>query len=145
MLPQVIQVQVSQVEGLAADVAAELFVLGVALLVGPERAAAAEALQAGLTAEGFGAGGPAAAPGAGLGLLSVLVDELLVFLELTVVEEGFPAVVAHEALLFSVNQHVRLQRPGARETLAAFITSGKTDFSLKCIALCDVDEQKHRQ
>ncbi len=53
VLPHVVQVQVSKVEGLPTGVAGELFVLGVALFVCPERAVAAEALQTDFTAEGF--------------------------------------------------------------------------------------------
>lgn len=44
------------------------------------------------------------------------------FPELTVVEEGFPTAVAHEAFVFSVNLHVSLQRPGPRETLPTLVT-----------------------
>lgn len=53
VLPQVVQVQVPQVEGLPTGVARELLVLRVALLVRLERAAAAEALQTDPTAERF--------------------------------------------------------------------------------------------
>lgn len=121
VLPEVVQVEVAQVEGLPTGGAAELFVLGVALLVRPQGGAAAEALHADLTAEGFG--GAAAPPmGGAAHLVFVAVNELLVFLQLTVVEEGLPAEVAHEGLLCTVDQHVGLQSPRSREALAAFVT-----------------------
>lgn len=121
VLPQVVQVQVAQVEGLAAGAAGELFVLGVALLVRPECAAAAEALQADLTAEGFDfAGTPSLQPAALLVL--VAVHQLLVLLQLTVVEKRLPTEVTHEWLLCTVDQHVGLQSPGACEALPTFIT-----------------------
>lgn len=50
------------------------------------------------------------------------MDESLVFPELTVVEEGFSAAIAHEAFLFTVNLHVSLQRPGPREPLPTLST-----------------------
>lgn len=121
VLPQVVQVQVSQVEGLAAGAAGELFVLCVALLVRPECAAAAEALQTDLTAEGFDFAGAASLRHAAL-LLLVAVHQLLVLLQLTVVEKRLPTEVAHERLLCTVDQHVGLQSPRAREALATFIT-----------------------
>lgn len=107
VLSQVEQVQVSQVEGLAAGAAGELFVLGVALLVCPERAAAAEALQADLTAEGFHFVGAPPLRHAAL-LLLVAVHQLLVLLQLTVVEKCLPTEVTHERLLRTVDQHVGL-------------------------------------
>lgn len=116
-----VQVEVAQVEGLPAGGAAELFVLGVALLMCPQGGAAAEALHTNLTAEGFG-GGTAPPVGGAAHLVFVAVNELLVFLQLTVVEEGLPAEVAHEGLLCAVDQHVGLQGPRPREALAAFVT-----------------------
>lgn len=53
MLPQVVYVQVSQVEGLPTRVAGKVFVVGVALLMGLQRAAAAERFQTDFTAECF--------------------------------------------------------------------------------------------
>lgn len=126
---QVVQVEVAQVEGLPAGGAAELLALGVALLVRPQGGAAAEGLQTNLTAEGFGC---AAAPpvGGAAYLVLVAVNELLVLLQLTVVEEGLPAEVAHEGLLHTVDQHVGLQSPRSREALAAFITPETGDKRL---------------
>lgn len=123
VLPHVVQVQVSQVEGLPAGAAGELFVLGVALLVRPQCGVAAEALQTDLTAEGLDAGRPPS-PQHASSLLSLLVvvDQLLVLLQLTVVEKRLPTEVAHERLLHTVNQHVCLQSPGTCEALSAFIT-----------------------
>lgn len=121
VLPEVVQVEVAQVEGLPAGGAAELFALGVALLVRPQGGAAAEGLQTDLTAEGFG-GGAAPPVGGAAHLVLAAVNQLLVFLQLTVVEKGLPAEVAHEGLLCTVDQHVGLQSPGSREALAAFIT-----------------------
>lgn len=46
----------------------------------------------------------------------------LVFLELTVVEEGLSTAVTHEAFLLSVDLHVSLQGPGPGEALPTFIT-----------------------
>lgn len=123
VLPHVVQVQVSQVEGLPAGVAGELFVLSVALLVRPQRGVAAEALETDFAAERLQSARPAS-PRDAADLLSV-VDQLLVLLQLTVVEEGLPAEVAHERLLRAVNQHVSLQSPGACEPLATFITPEK--------------------
>lgn len=120
VLPHVVQVQVSEVEGLPAGVAGELFVLGVALLVRPQRGVAAEALETDLTAERFQSARPPS-PRHASDLLSV-VDQLLVLLQLAVVEKRLPAEVAHERLLRAVNQHVGLQSPGAREPLSTFIT-----------------------
>lgn len=121
VLPQVVQVEVAQVEGLPAGGAAELFALGVALLVRPQGGAAAEGLQTHLAGEGFGGGGAPPAGGAAP-LVLVGVGQLLVFLQLAVVEEGLPAQVAHEGLLGAVDQHVGLQGPGPREALATLIT-----------------------
>lgn len=121
VLPYVVEVEVAQVEGLPAGGAAELLVVGVALLVRPQGGAAAEGLQTELTAEGLGCG--AAPPvGGAARLVLVAVNKLLVLLQLTVVEEGLPAEVAHEGLLRSMDQHVGLQSPRSREALAAFIT-----------------------
>lgn len=121
VLPQVVQVEVAQVEGLPAGGAAELLVVGVALLVRPQGGAAAEGLRTELTAEGRGCG--AAPPvGGAAHLVFVGVNELLVFLQLAVVEEGLPAEVAHEGLLCAVDQHVGLQGPRPREALAARLT-----------------------
>lgn len=53
VLPHVVQVQMSKVEGLPAGVAGEIFVLSMALLVCPQRGVAAKALETDLTAEGF--------------------------------------------------------------------------------------------
>lgn len=112
VLPLVVLQHVPQVEGLPAGVAGELLGLLVALLVHPERAAAAETLQAHFAAERFDSGGPAAR-GAGQPALQVAVDQLLVFLQLTVVEKGFSTAVTHEGLLHTVNQHVGFQSPGS--------------------------------
>lgn len=116
-----VQVEVAQVEGLPAGGAAELFVLGMALLVCPQGGAAAEALHTDLTADGFG-GGTAPPVGGASHLVFVAVNKLLVFLQLTVVEEGLPTEVAHEGLLCAVDQHVGLQSPRSREALATFVT-----------------------
>lgn len=117
MLPHVVQVHVSLVEGPAADVTVELFFLGMALLVRPQRGAAAEALQTDLTAERRDPSGPASP------LPPVFVmNHLLVFLQLTVVEERLPTHVAHERLLHTVNQHVGLQGPRPCKRLPTLIT-----------------------
>lgn len=111
VLLQMVQVQVTQVEGLATRAAGELLVLRVALLVRLERAAATEVLQAHLAAEGFD---PAEVP-ACLRRVTLLVlanvHQLLVLLQLAVVEEGLAAQVTHEPLLCTVNQHVGFQGP----------------------------------
>lgn len=104
VLPHVVQVQVSQVEGLPAGVAGELFVLGVALLVRPQCGVTAEALQTDLAAEGFHSGRPPSPRHtSGLRFVLVVVDQLLVLLQLTVVEKRLTAEVAHERLLHTVN------------------------------------------
>lgn len=121
VLPHVVQVQVSQVEGLPAGVASELFVLGVALLVRPERGVAAEALQADLTAERFHSG-RSPSPWDAPHLVLVVMHQLLVFLQLTVVEKCLPTEVAHEGFLHTMDQHVGLQSPGTCEPLSTFIT-----------------------
>lgn len=123
VLPQVVQVHVPQVEGFPAGAAGELFVLGVALLMRPQRGVAAEALETNLTGEGFQAARPPS-PRRPRRLLSVLVvmDQLLVLLQLTVVEKCLSTAVAHERLLHAVNQHVGLQSPGTREALSTLIT-----------------------
>lgn len=111
VLLQVVQVQVAQVEGLAAGAAGELLVFCVALLMCLERAAAAEVLQAHLAAEGFD---PVDVPPClrhVARLVLAAVHQLLVLLQLAVVEEGLAAKVAHEPLLGAVHQHVRLQGP----------------------------------
>lgn len=121
VLLQVVQVQVPQVEGLAAGAAGELFVLCVALLVCFERAVAAEVLQAHLAAEGFD---PADVPPRLWRvtlLLFATVHQLLVLLQLAVVEEGFAAQVAHEPFLRAVHQHVSLQGPCSGEAFTAFV------------------------
>lgn len=120
VLPQVVQVQVAQVEGLPTGAAGELLVLGVALLVGPQGAGAAEALQADLTDERFAAARPASARHAAL--LPATVDQLLVLLQLAVVEERLPTQVAHERFLHTVDQHVCLQSPGSCEALSTPVT-----------------------
>lgn len=121
VLPQVVQVEVAQVERLPTGGAAELFVLGVALLVRLERAAAAEALQTDLTAEGFCRFTAPPRRKASC-LVFVSVDELLVFLQLAVVEKRLSTEVTHERLLCTMDQHVGLQSPRSREALATFIT-----------------------
>lgn len=125
VLPHVVQVHVSKVEGLPAGGAGELLVLGVALLVRPQRGVTAEALEADLTGEGFQSARPPS-PRRPRRLLSVLVvvDELLVLLQLTVVEKRLSAEVAHERLLHTVNQHVGLQSPRTCEALSTLITPG---------------------
>lgn len=50
------------------------------------------------------------------------MDQALVFLELTVVEESFSTSVAHEAFVFTMNLHVALQRPGPREPVPTLVT-----------------------
>lgn len=124
VLPQVVQVQVTQVEGFPTCVAGELFVLGVALLVRAQRAAAAEALWTDFTAERFDSGGPPPARlPAGLSpIATAAVNQLLVLLQLAVVEERLSAQVAHERLCHAVNKHVSLQSPGPREAFATLIT-----------------------
>lgn len=121
VLPYVVEVEVAQVEGLPAGGTAELLVVGVALLVRPQGGAAAEGLQTELTAEGLGCGAAPPVRGAAR-LVLVAVNKLLVLLQLTVVEEGLPAEVAHEGLLRTMDQHVGLQSPRSREALATFIT-----------------------
>lgn len=108
VLPHVVQVHVAQVERFPACVAGELFVLCVALLVRPQRAAAAEALQTDLTAERFDPGRGASPPPSVRPSVFTAVNQLLVFLQLTVVEKCLPAQITHERLLHSVNQHVSL-------------------------------------
>lgn len=111
VLLQVVQVQVAQVEGLATRAAGELLVLCVAFLVRLERAAATEALQAHLAAEGFD---PAEVPACMRHvtlLVLATVHQVLVLLQLAVVEKGLAAQVAHEPLLRTVNQHVGFQGP----------------------------------
>lgn len=111
VLLQVVQVQVAQVEGLAAGAAGELLVLRVALLVRLECAAATEVLQAHLAAERFDpADVPACLRHVTL-LVLAAVHQLLVLPQLAVVEEGLAAQVAHEPFLSAVNQHVGLQGP----------------------------------
>lgn len=102
VLPHVVQVEVAQVERLPTGGAAELFVLGVALLVRLERAAAAEALQTDLTAEGFCRVTAPPLRNASH-LVFVSVDELLVFLQLAVVEKRLSTEVTHERLLCTVD------------------------------------------
>lgn len=121
VLLQVVQVQVAQVEGLAAGGAGELLVLRVALLVRLERAAATEVLHAHLAAEGLDpAEVPARVRNVTL-LVLATVHQLLVLLQLAVVKEGLAAQVAHEPLLRTVNQHVGLQGPCSREPFATFV------------------------
>lgn len=127
VLPQVVQVQVSQVEGFPTWVAGELFVLGVTLLMRPQRGAAAEALQTDFTAERFDSARPPS-PCQSFNLhstlpsISTVVNQLLVFLQLTVVEKRLPAQITHERLLHTVDQHVGLQSPGPCKPLPTFIT-----------------------
>lgn len=113
------------VEGLPALVAVELFEATVAELVLAQGAGAGEAFVAGFTAERrqiHGGVVPSVDHPAVQGLRSRLaffarwvvpphvkplaVVGLLVFLQVTVVQEGFPAQVAHEGLGGAVNQHV---------------------------------------
>lgn len=128
VLPHVVQEQVAQVEGLATGAADELLVFGMALFVRSQRAGAAEALQTDLTAEGFDSARPPPPHRSSPRLsLLVVVDELLVLLQLTVVEERLPTQVAHERLLHTVNQHVSLQSPRTCEALATLITPERTE------------------
>ena len=122
MLPHVVQVHVSQVERLPTGVTGELFVLCVTLLVRPQRGAAAEALQTDFTAEWFDPGRTASSLPSVHPSVFTVMNQLLVFLQLTVVEKRLPTQITHERLLHSVNQHVSLQSPGPSEPLPALIT-----------------------
>lgn len=124
VLSQVVQVQVPQVEGLPAGGAAELFGRGVTLLMCPQGGGAAEGLQTNLTAERFG-GGAAPPVGGAAHLVFVAVNNLLVFLQLTVVEKGLSTEVAHERLLCTMDQHVGLQSPRSCKALTTFIAPEK--------------------
>lgn len=119
VLPHVVQVQVSQVEGLPAGVAGELFVLGMALLMHLQSSVGAEAPQTGSTAERLHHSLP---PPRHSLLNLVLVDEPLVLLQLTVIKKRLPTQVAHKSLLHTVNLHVGLQSPGTREALSTCVT-----------------------
>lgn len=126
VLPHVVQVKVSLVEWLPADVAGELFVLAVALLMCPQCGAAAEALHTGFTAKRFDSAWPPSSfhPPLILSFVCTAVDQLLVFLQLTIVEKRLPTQITHEWLFHAMNQHMALQSPGAREALTTFITPG---------------------
>lgn len=128
VLPHVVKEQVAKVEGLATGAADELLVFSMALLVCSQRAGAAEALQTDLTAERFDSAWspPPHCSSTRLSLL-IVVDELLVLLKLTIVEERLSTQVAHERLLHTVNQHVSLQSPRACEALATLITPEMTE------------------
>lgn len=108
MLPHVIQVQMSQVEGFPTGVAGELFVLCVALLMRSQRGGTAEALQTDFATEGFGPGRSASPQPRILPFRFIVMNQLLVLLQLTVVEKRLPTQVAHEWFFHTVNQHVSL-------------------------------------
>lgn len=120
VLPQVVQVEVPQMEGFPTGGAAELLGRGMTLLVCPQGGGAAEGLQTNFTAEGFG-GGAAPPVGGAAHLVFVAMDNLLVFLQLTVVEKGLSTEVAHEWLLCTMDQHVGLQSPRSCEALITLI------------------------
>lgn len=122
VLPHVVQVQVSQVEGLSTGFAGELFVFCMALLVRSQSGAAAEALETDFAAEGFDSGRPASHLSCLLAFLFIVVNQLLVLLQLTVVEKCLPTQITHEWLFHTVNQHVGLQSPGPSEALPTLIT-----------------------
>lgn len=126
VLPDVVQVEVSLVEGPAAGVAGELLVLRVALFVFPQTRAAAEALQADLAAERSDSRRLVSSR-LSLQAVLVVVDQLLVLLQLAVVEKRLPAEVAHERLLHTVHQHVSLQSPGPCKAFSTFITPETQD------------------
>lgn len=120
VLSQVVQVEVPQMEGFPAGGAAELFGHGMTLLMCPQGGGAAEGLQTNFTAERLG-GGAAPPVGGAAHLVFVAVNNLLVFLQLTVVEKGLSTEVTHEWLLCAMDQHVGLQSPRSCKALITFI------------------------
>lgn len=149
VLPQVIQVEVAEMESFSAGGAAELFRLSMTLLMCPKGGAAAEGLQTNFTVERFGCGAAPSVGGAAH-LVFVAMNELLVFLQLTVVEKGLSTEVTHERLLCSMDQHVGLQSPRSCKALATFIAPETRQETLqmevfRCVAdvsLCICSRKK---